>query len=192
VKRSRVGFALLSVLCETGVLLANDVSEEGIESAADGVRLAAEWFSQPVRTAVRGAAHRLADPDCAALLDDFSDAEGRSLRQRLEQLGVDAPAYTRSVLFYDGSNELPCRRRRMLLAYTAPGFRFVRVCPRLAALAHADPREAEIIVIHEILHTLGLAENPPTHEEITARVFNRCGSNPANVAAASRRRVTPE
>jgi len=142
---------------------------------ADGVRLAAAWFSRPVRAAVRGAAGRLADPGCAAVLDDFGDSEGRPLRRRLAAIGVDAAAYTRRVLFYDGSNEPQCRRRRGLLAYTAPGFRFVRVCPPLAALGAADPKAAEIVIIHEVLHTLGLAENPPSSDEITARVLARCG-----------------
>jgi hypothetical protein len=30
------------------------------------------------------------------------------------------------------------------------------------------------MVIHEILHTLGLGENPPTSIEITQRVESRC------------------
>ena len=30
-------------------------------------------------------------------------------------------------------------------------------------------------MIHEFLHTLGLGENPPTSQEITERVSNRCG-----------------
>ena len=34
---------------------------------------------------------------------------------------------------------------------------------------------AEIIVIHEFLHTLGLGENPPTSEAITAQIALRCG-----------------
>jgi hypothetical protein len=34
---------------------------------------------------------------------------------------------------------------------------------------------AEIILIHEFLHTLGLGENPPTSDAITARVSIRCG-----------------
>jgi hypothetical protein len=37
-----------------------------------------------------------------------------------------------------------------------------------------DPGYAAVIVIHEALHTLGLPENPPTSEEITARVRERC------------------
>jgi hypothetical protein len=33
----------------------------------------------------------------------------------------------------------------------------------------------EIIIIHEVLHTLGLRENPPSSEEITRQVTRRCG-----------------
>jgi hypothetical protein len=32
----------------------------------------------------------------------------------------------------------------------------------------------EAILIHEALHTLGLAENPPTSFEITRQVLGRC------------------
>jgi hypothetical protein len=35
---------------------------------------------------------------------------------------------------------------------------------------------AEIIIIHEFLHVLGLGENPPTSDEITERVAARCGA----------------
>jgi hypothetical protein len=77
------------------------------------------------------------------------------------------------VLFYDGSNEGPCRRPRVH-AFTAPGSRVVWVCPSLGRLAAAEPGRAESIVIHEVLHTLGLAENPPTSDDITAAVERRC------------------
>ena len=33
---------------------------------------------------------------------------------------------------------------------------------------------AEVYVIHEMLHTLGLGENPPTSQEITQRVKRQC------------------
>lgn len=33
---------------------------------------------------------------------------------------------------------------------------------------------AEAIVIHEMLHSLGLGENPPTSDYITSRVMERC------------------
>jgi hypothetical protein len=37
-----------------------------------------------------------------------------------------------------------------------------------------NPTLAEAMVIHEMLHTLGLGENPPTTFEITDRVMARC------------------
>jgi hypothetical protein len=141
--------------------------------SADGVRLVGRWLEEPVRRSVHGAARRLAEPSCEAVLGDFRDAAGRALRERLGETGLDAPSYARMVLFYDGSNEGPCRRPRVH-AFTAPGSRIVRVCPSLGRLAAAEPGRAESIVIHEILHTLGLAENPPTSEDITAAVERRC------------------
>jgi hypothetical protein len=141
--------------------------------SADGVRLVGRWLEEPVRRSVHGAARRLAEPSCEAVLGDFRDAAGRALRDRLGETGLDAPSYARMVLFYDGSNEGPCRRPRVH-AFTAPGSRIVRVCPSLGRLAAKEPGRAESIVIHEILHTLGLAENPPTSEDITAAVERRC------------------
>ena len=165
-QQSKVAVGILTTLLATGSLAADE--------PADGVRLTLDWLARPVRSAVQGAARRLAEPACLALLDEFRDARGTPLRRRLDSLHLDAASYLRLVLFYDGSNEAPCRRRRLLLAYTAPGFRFVRICPPLAALGRSDPRETQFVVIHELLHTLGLAENPPSHDEITARVRSRC------------------
>ena len=140
---------------------------------ADGVRLAGRWFEEPMRRAVHGASRRLGEPSCAAVLDDFRDPAGRVLRERLRELDLQASEYARMVLFYDGSSDGPCRRPRVH-AFTAPGSRVVRVCPSLGRLAAAEPATAEAIVIHEVLHTLGLEENPPSSEDITAGVQRRC------------------
>lgn len=139
----------------------------------DGVRLRGRWFEEPVRRVVRGAARRLATPSCAAVLGDFHDAAGHPLRQRLLELALDPSAYARMVLFYDGSNDAPCHRPGVY-AFTAPGSRVVRTCPALGGLVSSAPEEAEAVVIHEVLHTLGLAEYPPSSEAITARVERRC------------------
>ncbi len=140
---------------------------------ADGVRLAGRWLEEPMRRAVRGASRRLGERSCAAVLDDFRDPAGRPLRERLRELELEAPEYARMVLFYDGSSEEPCRRPRVH-AFTAPGSRVVRVCPSLGRLVASAPRTAEAIIIHEVLHTLGLDENPPSSEDITAAVEKRC------------------
>jgi hypothetical protein len=58
------------------------------------------------------------------------------------------------------------------------GGRIVRACPALGWLASTERDRAEAVVIHEVLHTLGLQENPPTSEQITAAVERRCPSVP--------------
>jgi hypothetical protein len=127
-----------------------------------------------VRRAVQGAGRRLEAPSCAAVLADYRDGEGRPLTARLRTLRLDATAYSRLVLFYDGSNDAPCRRPRVY-AFTSPGSRVVRACPTLGALAVARPAEAEAVVIHEVLHTLGLRDDRPSSASITASVERRCG-----------------
>jgi hypothetical protein len=51
----------------------------------------------------------------------------------------------------------------------------VRVCARtFGAIAGHDRREAAAILIHEALHTLGVAEDA-ANEPLTAFVRRRCG-----------------
>jgi hypothetical protein len=140
---------------------------------ADGVRLPGRWFEEPVRRAVQGAGRRLSDPACAAVLGDFHDSADRPLTVRLGELSLTPADYARLVLFYDGSSDAPCRRPRVY-AFTAPGARLVRACPRLGALAASRPGEAEAVVIHELLHTLGLGDDRGSSPWITAAVESRC------------------
>lgn len=139
----------------------------------DGVRLGGRWFEGQVRRAVQGAARRLEEPSCAAVLNDFHDGAGRALQDRLAETDLDPAAYARTVFFYDGSVEGRCRRPGVY-AFTAPGSRVVRACRSLAWLAATDGPRAEAVVIHELLHTLGLQEGPPASEEITTAVERRC------------------
>ncbi len=149
------------------------VLRPAVAADGDGVRLRGTWFEEPVRRAVHAAARRLADPSCAAVLAAFRDPSGRTLDERLLELRLEAPDYALMVLFYDGSNDAPCHRPRVH-AFTAPGSRVVHACPDLGMLAASDPRQAEAVVIHELLHTLGLQENPPASDDITAAVEARC------------------
>jgi hypothetical protein len=58
---------------------------------------------------------------------------------------------------------------------TEIGVRRIHVCGKVfSAQQLREPGVAESMVIHEVLHTLGLGENPPTSIEITRRVDNRC------------------
>lgn len=139
----------------------------------DGVRLAGHWYEALVQRATRGASKRLSVPACAAVVDEFRDEAGRPLGQRLGELEMDASSYVRMILVYDGSNERACRQPRVY-AFTTPGSRVVRACPSLGRLARIDPERAEAVVIHEMLHSLGLAEDWPSGQDITAVVEGRC------------------
>jgi hypothetical protein len=75
--------------------------------------------------------------------------------------------------FLDGSGESLCRREKVMLVST-PNVPRVVVCPGFARVARSEPGVAESLVIHEVLHTLGLGENPPSSSEITRRVEARC------------------
>jgi hypothetical protein len=154
-------------------LLVTVVSAATASAAGDGVRLGGAWFEGPVRRAVSGAALRLAEPSCARVFTAFRDASGRGLEQRLAELDRDAASYARLVLFYDGTSDGPCRRPRRY-AFTVPGSRVVRVCPLLGQLAVAEPERAQAVVIHELLHTLGLQEDQPSSDQITAVVEKHC------------------
>jgi hypothetical protein len=123
---------------------------------------------------LNGAFRRLGRPRCQDLLTEFTDAAGRPLAERLEALGRTPQSYLGDILFTDGSQTRPCASQDVL-AVTNPGSRAVFVCPRqFVAVAYRDPVEAELILIHEMLHSLGLGENPPSSYEITRRVEHRC------------------
>ena len=98
--------------------------------------------------------------------------------------GLSAADYLQMMTFVDGSSTRSCRLGRWVLLVARPGSGTVHVCPtfgdpfgsRLADVQLRNPALAESIVIHEMLHTLGLGEDPPTSEAITRQVQLRCGS----------------
>jgi hypothetical protein len=134
-----------------------------------------------VDRAKAGAALRLHDPECLKVLTDFTDDRGRTLEDRLAQWGMSAADYILSIPFFDGAVAPPCKKSRVRLA-TQPGTFPVFVCPggvsrlnsQFAEVQARRPAVAEYMVIHEMLHTLGLGENPPSTFEITAKVRKRC------------------
>lgn len=127
------------------------------------------------------AAARLGDPECRKLLTDFKDGGGRTLESNLQPWGVSASGYLLQLSFLDGSTVPACQTRAVMMT-AIPGVPRVFVCPasagrfgsRLSQLEFASGSLAEAMVIHEMLHTLGLGENPPSTFEITDRVRARC------------------
>jgi hypothetical protein len=126
-----------------------------------------------VERAKAGAARRLQQAECQKVFTDFNDRKGRPLQESLDKWGVSASEYLEMIPFLDGSSQPPCRWSKVDLV-TQPGTPRVLVCGQFANTQVRDPWLAEAIVIHEMLHTLGLGENPPTSTEITKRVKGRC------------------
>lgn len=139
-------------------------------------------FDRGVVERVRArAAARLDEPECGKVLTDFKDRSGRTLESNLRPLGLSASRYLLDLPFVDGTPLPRCRNLAVMMAAT-PGVPRVFVCPdglgrlnsRLSRIEFQSGSLAEAMVIHEMLHTLGLGENPPTTTEITERIRERC------------------
>jgi hypothetical protein len=142
--------------------------------SATNVRLVNSSHRFAVALALGSAARQLGHPECQALLDEFKGASGQPLRAGLESLGLSAADYIGGGVFFYDAPERACGTANV--AVTQPGSRAVFVCgARFAREMKRNSRHAEALLIHEMLHSLGLGENPPSSDEITARVRARCG-----------------
>jgi len=145
---------------------------------APSVQLQNSLVYGAVTRAVSGARQRLTRPACQQVFTDFADQAGQPLLERLGASGRTAAQYlVERVQFVDGEDAPLCRRSNSPAAFTSPGTGVVHVCPAFADLGGHNPTAAEIVVIHELLHTLGLGENPPSSREISQRVTLRCGGS---------------
>ena len=124
-------------------------------------------------TARQGAIARLRNPDCRQVLGDFTDAKGRTLHEKLQAFGVGPDAYLAMLPLLDGETHSLCRANRSQLL-TSAGVPRVFVCKSFLETVYQSRAMAEVYVIHEMLHTLGLGENPPTSHDITRQVVKRC------------------
>jgi hypothetical protein len=161
-------FTCVAAACLTGTAAAEPPAPAG------PVRIGSVFVAGLVRRAMEGAAHRLDAPGCQRIFTEFQDRDGRTLADNLAALGDDGRAFLGRLLFYDAGDHQLCARGA--LAITHPNSRVVLVCAGPFQRAYfRDPALAEAVIIHEALHGLGLGENPPTSQAITARVLNRCG-----------------
>jgi hypothetical protein len=126
-----------------------------------------------VLLAADGAVRRLSDPQCQALLSDFSDADGHTLAEGLSAQGHTLLQHLREVWLLSGSGQGACGKSKTD-AFTVPTGRLVFLCPEL--FRQEVSKYHELLIIHELLHTLGLGENPPSSASITRQVAKRCGS----------------
>jgi hypothetical protein len=140
---------------------------------ADKADVLAAAHAGLLERAREGAARKLEQPRCRFLLEEFRDKQGRTLAENLVMWDRSASEYLRMVPFRDGSVHPPCTSGRSTL-FTVVGSFPVFVCPNFRKEARDNPWAAENWVIHEMLHTLGLGEDPPASREITQRVNERC------------------
>jgi hypothetical protein len=125
-------------------------------------------------TALESVAARFEDSDCLKVLTDFQTTNGSTPADQLTAWGIDIRTYVTWVTFIDDSRHTLCQKGGLF--FTSPGSRVVRVCvEKFKLLRQHSPDYLAALFIHEILHTLGLGESPPSSEAITARVMLRCG-----------------
>jgi hypothetical protein len=153
---------------------AESTGQDAAPEATFRIRIRRPALADSVQRALRGAARRLQSPSCAAVFKEFTDSQGRTLQANLDSLEQTGAEYLGQIGFYDGLAQSPCSRERTL-AVTTTGSRAVWVCPQFAFAQKRDPGLAEVTLLHEALHSLGLGEDPPSAADITARVVARCG-----------------
>ena len=132
------------------------------------------YVRDAARRMLEEAAQWLSFAQCQQLLLDFADEGGQPLRNKLAKLGVTPGDYLRLIIFEDGTNRSRCRQSG-ILAFTTPGSRVIYLCGQdFVRATRRAPNETVAVVIHEMLHSLGLGENPPSSRDITRRVRQRC------------------
>lgn len=133
------------------------------------------FLAKATNDAIATAESQLADPRCDQVFSDFNDPSGAPLRVALNALGVSGGLYLRRLMFVNAERLSFCSSGA--LAGTRPGSHVIYLCgSRFAATQRANPRLGAALVIHEELHSLGLSENPPSSQAITAGVLARCGT----------------
>lgn len=137
------------------------------------VRIRNMATARAVSRAACGAYRRLSRPGCQDLFLEYDDLDGTPLADVLAGTGRTRHGYLASVLFYDGARQPRCALEG-IAATTSPRSHVVFICPAFLALEKNDRRTAETLIIHEMLHSVGLGENPPSSLQINGSVFRLC------------------
>jgi hypothetical protein len=155
------------------VLLSLLFAAEAAHAQARQGRALPAFQARTAEFAREGALQRLRSPECQRILADFEDGEGRSLSENLAPFALTPDEYMARIPFLDGTGHPLCRAGQSQLL-TTQGVGRVFVCKAFLQTVERDRATAEVYVIHEMLHTLGLGENPPSSQEITQQVKRRC------------------
>jgi len=163
------------VVASLALLLAPAARTQALDPVPGRILTSSGPDTVAVLMALGGAQRKLRDPECQKVLTDFRDAEGRTLAERLAWLEMEPADYITVLYIRDGSESGArqlCRTSGAAAA-TIPNTRHVFVCG--SSFRHQPRRTRENTLIHEMLHSLGLGEDPPSSYEINAQVVRRCG-----------------
>jgi hypothetical protein len=105
------------------------------------------------------------------VLADFESVNGGRLDLVARSTGRTAQEQLDLLVLESGLGRPLCDHGTSL-AFTQVGSPVVRICLRRFTLLL--PAEQDAVLIHEMLHSLGLGENPPESVAITERVLKRC------------------
>jgi hypothetical protein len=129
-----------------------------------------------VQRAISGAARRLAAANCQSIFSEFRDEAGQPLQSTLDAMHQTGAEYLAALRFIEGGGHSRCRSSSSVAAFIEPRSHVVYICgARFQSQFTQSAEVTEILLIHELLHALGLGENPPASSEITHRVMARCG-----------------
>ena len=145
----------------------------------DHVMIANPLVRQRVERAIHGASQRLDGLECQKLFREFQDGAGQPLQARLDAIHLTGAEFLTWLRFTEGEALPLCMRTTQIAAFTQPGSRVIQVCGGVfARQSSADSQAGEVLIIHELLHALGLEENPPSSADISRRVLEHCGAQP--------------
>jgi hypothetical protein len=167
--------ALAIVLLVTAPALSRSSANEDTDARA--LILMPSPFGQTVvRYALDLAEAKLDRPGCRDIYAEFVLADGGTPQGVLDSMRIGPRSLLEHLVFMDGSRDPVCAAGRAGLT-TSPGSFVIRVCPRFIPLYVHNPPLSAILILHESLHVLGLAEDRPTSGMITQEVEWRCWKN---------------
>ncbi len=131
-------------------------------------------FGPRIAEAVADTVARLDTTPCALVLADFVDSRtGATLAENLAATGRTASEHVESLVFRGAPGLRPMANRHVF-AFTVPTSRVVLLCREDLLRIQNQRRLLTALVLHEVLHTLGLRKDRPSSVAITERVLARC------------------
>jgi hypothetical protein len=166
-------FPTLVLVVSVWMVARQGLTQQSAPLLIDAIQSSTARFA--VQRAIRAAVERLECAECGKVLSDFRDARGRTVQARLDLLG-DPPGRYLTRLTFREAVDRRCQDPATL-AFTYLQSSEVFICGTQCWRKYQqDSRYVEALIIHEMLHTLGLGENPPSSIEINRKVLKRCWS----------------